>query len=144
MDEWFTVIEKLANRYTHIEFLIPIHPNPNVMKHRRIFKQVKVVDPLNHDALISYVKTCLFVISDSGGLQEECSYLNKKIVVCRKTTERPESVGIHSFICDEPNKLPELVDNLMTDYKVDAECPYGDGFSWRRIKELMENQCKNQ
>ena len=99
MDEWFEELEKVANKYPNIEFMIPLHPNPNVQKHKHIFKKVKVVEPMNHDDLINYVKKCKFVISDSGGLQEECSYLNKKIIVCRKTTERPESIGTHSFMC---------------------------------------------
>ena len=47
-----------------MEFLIPIHPNPNVQKHRHIFNKVKVVEPMTHVELIDYVKKCKFVISD--------------------------------------------------------------------------------
>ena len=133
MDEWFEELEKVANKYSDIEFMIPLHPNPNVQKHKHIFKKVKVVEPMNHDDLINYVKKCKFVISDSGGLQEECSYLNKKIIVCRKTTERPESIGTHSFMCGEPELLENLVDKINNDYEVNAECPYGDGKSWKKI-----------
>ena len=133
MDIWFEDLEKLANKYSDIEFMIPLHPNPNVQKHKHIFKKVKVVEPMNHNDLIEYVKKCKFVISDSGGLQEEWSYLNKKIIVCRKTTERPESVDIHSIMCGEPELLEDLVENINENYKVDAECPYGDGNSWRKI-----------
>lgn len=137
MDKWFVEIEKLAVKYPEIEFMIPLHPNPNVQKHKDIFKKVKVVKPMEHEDLVKYVKKCKFVISDSGGLQEECSYLNKKIVVCRRTTERPESVGIHSFMCDEPNKLGEIVENIMDNYEIDALCPYGDGKSWDKIINLQ-------
>lgn len=133
MDKWFIELEKLANKYTEIEFMIPLHPNPNVQKHKYIFKNVKVVEPISHEELIQYVKGCRFVISDSGGLQEECSYLNKKIIVCRKTTERPESVGVHSFMCGEPEMLSDLVKEIMNNYEVNAECPYGDGKSWEKI-----------
>jgi UDP-N-acetylglucosamine 2-epimerase (non-hydrolysing) len=127
----------MANKYENIEFLIPLHPNPNVQKHKYIFNKVKVVEPLTHEELIEYVKKCKFVISDSGGLQEECSFLNKKIIVCRKTTERPESVGTHSFMCLTPDKLEELVDELMINYEVNALCPYGDGQSWKKIIEII-------
>ena len=137
MDKWFEELEKLANKYSDIEFMIPLHPNPNVQKHKHIFKKVKVVEPINHDDLIEYVKKCKFVISDSGGLQEECSYLNKKIIVCRKTTERPESVDIHSFMCGEPELLEDLVDKINENYEVDAECPYGDGKSWKNIYKVL-------
>lgn len=137
MDRWFIELEKIANKYPEIEFLIPIHPNPNVQKHRHIFNKVKVVEPMTHVELIDYVKKCKYVISDSGGLQEECSYLNKKLIVCRKTTERPESVGVHSFMCGEPELLENLVDEINRDYEVNAECPYGDGESWKRIKRFL-------
>ena len=137
MDIWFIELEKIANQYSEMEFLIPIHPNPNVQKHRHIFNKVKVVEPMTHVELIDYVKKCKFVISDSGGLQEECSYLNKKIIVCRKTTERPESVGVHSFMCGEPELLENLVDEINRDYEVNAECPYGDGESWEKIKKIL-------
>jgi UDP-N-acetylglucosamine 2-epimerase (non-hydrolysing) len=137
MEQWFENIEQMANKYENIEFLIPLHPNPNVQKHKYIFNKVKVVEPLTHEELIEYVKKCKFVISDSGGLQEECSFLNKKIIVCRKTTERPESVGTHSFMCLTPDKLEELVDELMINYEVNALCPYGDGQSWKKIIEII-------
>jgi UDP-N-acetylglucosamine 2-epimerase (non-hydrolysing) len=137
MDKWFEEIEKLANKYPEIEFMIPIHPNPNVQKHKHIFKKVKVVEPMQHSNMIEYIKKCKFVISDSGGLQEECSFLNKKIIVCRKTTERPESIGVHSFMCEEPEKLEQLVDDMMINHKVNAVCPYGDGKSWVKISKYL-------
>jgi len=66
MDKWFEELEKLANKYSDIEFMIPLHPNPNVQKHKDIFKKVKVVEPMSHNDLVEYVKKCKFVISDSG------------------------------------------------------------------------------
>ena len=137
MDKWFEEIEKMANKYPKIEFIIPLHPNPNIQKHKGIFNKVKVIKPMLHSEMIDYVKKCKFIISDSGGLQEECSYLNKKIIVCRKTTERPESVGLHSFICESPEKLEYLVDNIIINFEVDVECPYGDGKTFKKIVSLL-------
>jgi len=139
MDKWFQEIEKLANKYSDLEFMIPLHPNPKVQKHKHIFQKVKVVVPMCHHELIEFVKKCKFVISDSGGLQEECSYLNKKIIVCRKTTERPESIGIHSFMCGEPELLENLVKKINSNYKVTGECPYGNGESWKKIITDLNN-----
>ena len=139
MDKWFEEFEKLAKTYDEIEFIIPLHPNPNVQKHRHIFHKVKVVEPMNHTELIKYIKKCKFVISDSGGLQEECSYLNKKIVVCRKTTERPESVGIHSFMCERPELLEKMVSEMSENYEVNSECPYGNGQSWKNVCTVFES-----
>lgn len=137
MDKWFQELEKLANKYPEIEFMIPLHPNPNVQKHKEIFKKVRVVEPMSHCDLVEYVKKCKFVISDSGGLQEECSYLNKKIIVCRKTTERPESIGTHSFMCGEPELLENLVCEINKSYYVNGECPYGNGESWKKICDII-------
>ena len=139
MDKWFQQFENIAIQYSSIKFLIPIHPNPNVLKHKFIFKKVKVVEPMNHKDLINYVKKCKFVISDSSGLQEECCYLNKKIIVCRKTTERPESIGIHSFMCSEPMELESIVKKINNNYCVQSERPYGNGDSWGKIKNIIQN-----
>jgi UDP-N-acetylglucosamine 2-epimerase (non-hydrolysing) len=144
MDKWFNEIEKLANKYSEIEFFLPIHPNPNVIKHRNLLNKVKVVEPMEHREIIEYVKKCRFVISDSGGLQEECSFLNKKIIVCRKTTERPESIGIHSFMCYEPEKIEKLVGEIMENYEVNGVCPYGEGRSWERIYSIFSLSLRNR
>jgi UDP-N-acetylglucosamine 2-epimerase len=74
--------------------------------------------------MISILKKCKFVISDSGGLQEEASYLNKKIIVCRNSTERPEIIGTNSVLCKSPNELEQYVDQIYDNYIIDAPCPY--------------------
>lgn len=137
IDKYFEVIEKLANDNEQLKFIIPIHPNPNVIKHRNIFKTVNVINPVDHDEMINMIKKCLFVISDSGGLQEECSFLNKKVIVCRKVTERPESVGIHSFMCEDPSKLSDIFYDIYFNYKVNSPCPYGDGKSAEKISNIL-------
>ena len=74
-----------------------MHPNPDIQKHKHILKSVDVINPINHSELINILKKCKFVISDSGGLQEESSFLNKKIIICRKTSERNEIIGTHGI-----------------------------------------------
>jgi UDP-N-acetylglucosamine 2-epimerase (non-hydrolysing) len=81
IDEWFTEIEKLAIDFPDYEFILPIHPNPNVQKHRKILKQVNVVNPLNHSEIIDIVKRCKLIITDSGGIQEEASFLKKRTII---------------------------------------------------------------
>lgn len=138
MSEWFQTIEKIANKYPDINFIIPLHPNPNVSKHKHIFKKVNIIEPLTHQNLIQFVKKCKFVISDSGGLQEECSFLNKKIIVCRRTTERPETIGKNSILCEWPGKLEQIFENINKNYKINEHCPYGDGESWKKIQNIIE------
>jgi UDP-N-acetylglucosamine 2-epimerase (non-hydrolysing) len=86
---------------------------------------------------LKLLKECKLAISDSGGIQEECSFLNKKVIVCRKITERPESVGIHSFMCGDPSNLTELFNKLITNYEVNEPCPYGDGKSTKKIVKIL-------
>ena len=141
ISQWFNEFEKIASLYKdkeqHIEFLFISHPNPVVMSNINIFNKIKVINPLEHSELIEHIKRCKFVISDSGGLQEECSFLNKKIIVCRKSTERVESLNIHSFLCDEPDKLFSIVENVNLNYEINKICPYGDGASWMKIKNIF-------
>ena len=137
MDLWFKELEKIANKYNEIEFILPIHPNPNILKHKNILKKVNVIEPLNHNNLINLIKECKFIISDSGGIQEECSFLKKKIVICRKTTERPEVLKNYGVLCDSIDKLENYVDEFMNNYEIDKVCPFGDGNSWIKIKKIL-------
>ena len=78
MSEWFTELNNIAKQNPDLEFILPIHPNPNVQKHRDLLTHVNVIEPLNHSELLKLLIKVKFVISDSGGLQEEGSFFNKK------------------------------------------------------------------
>lgn len=145
MDLWFKSLNDISEKYNDLEFILPIHPNPNVSKHKKILnKNIKVVDPLNHDDLVNLLLECKFVISDSGGIQEEATFLNKKTIVCRKTTERPEGINTgHLFLCDKPTNLPNLVYKINEDCYINNECPYGDGQSSKRIVNILKNGNSN-
>lgn len=138
MNEWFTELNNIAKENPDLEFILPIHPNPNVQKHREILTHVNVIDPLNHSELLELLVKVKFVISDSGGLQEEGSFFNKKVIVCRKTTERPEGIDTgHLYMCESPKELPSLFEIINKDYFIDSECPYGDGMSSNKIKKIL-------
>lgn len=139
MDLWFTVINNLAVKYPDLEFIIPLHPNPNVQKHKNILKNVTIIDPLSHEKLVSLLVKVRMVITDSGGIQEECSFFNKKALVCRKITERPESVGLTSFMVAEPHTLKSEFKKHIDDYEVDIVSPFGDGKSSQYICDLFES-----
>ena len=141
MDRWFTQIEELAKQYTDLQFVLPIHPNPNVKKHRHILKNVTVVDPLEHTHLINTLKQSKLVISDSGGIQEEGAFFNKKVIVCRKTTERPEGIETgHLHLCDSPEDLGELFGKLIENPYISTNCPYGDGHTSEKVLEILRNE----
>lgn len=145
MDKWFLELNDISNDHPSLNFILPIHPNPNVQKHKVILNQtIKVIDPLSHSDLIGTLLNCKFVITDSGGIQEEATFLNKKSIVCRKTTERPEGLSTgHLFLCDEPKDLKELVYIINNDYYINNECPYGDGKSSKKIIEILKNDYSN-
>ena len=138
MDKWFIELEKLASENPELEFILPIHPNPNVQKHRHLLSKVKVVEPLSHTELLEILVKCKLVISDSGGLQEEGSFFNKKVIVCRTTTERPEAIETgHLHLCASPNELKGLFDYLIKNYYINTLCPYGDGYSSQKVKQII-------
>jgi UDP-N-acetylglucosamine 2-epimerase (non-hydrolysing) len=140
MSSWFEAINQLAMDNPELRFEMPLHPNPNVKKHKDLLTNVNVVSPFDYDTMIEEISKCRFLISDSGGIQEESSFLNKKVIVCRKITERPESVGKHSFMCREPKDLKGLFYSLKDNYEVDLECPYGDGRSSKRIVKYLKEK----
>ena len=138
MSEWFTELNNIAKQNPDLEFILPIHPNPNVQKHRDLLTHVNVIEPLNHSELLKLLIKVKFVISDSGGLQEEGSFFNKKVIVCRKTTERPEGIDTgHLYMCESPKELTVLFEIINKDYTVNSECPYGDGKSSKKISKLL-------
>jgi len=141
MDRWFEEIEKLAVQYPHYTFVLPIHPNPNVKKHRHILKNVTVVGPMEHKHMINTLIKSNLIISDSGGLQEEGSFFNKKVIVCRKTTERPEGISTgHLHLCYEPKELSELFGKLIENPYISESCPYGDGYTSEKVLKILRDE----
>jgi UDP-N-acetylglucosamine 2-epimerase (non-hydrolysing) len=139
MAEWFTEINDLAIAYPNLEFIIPIHPNPNVQVHKHLLTNVKVVEPLSHNETINILLECKLVISDSGGIQEEATFFNKKVIVCRTTTERPEGIATgHLHLCKTPNELKDLFGRLEENSYICKPCPYGDGRAAQKIKKILD------
>lgn len=134
--EWFKEIDTLASSYLDIDFILPIHPNPDVYKHKHLLKSVNVIDPLKHSDLIEILRTCLCTITDSGGIQEEATFFNKKSIVCRKVTERPEAIK-HLHLCSEPKYLKNIFETIVNNPEINEPCPYGDGNSSLLIKSLL-------
>jgi UDP-N-acetylglucosamine 2-epimerase (non-hydrolysing) len=139
MAEWFAEINDLAIAYPNLEFIIPIHPNPNVQAHKHLLTNVKVVEPLSHEETINILLECKLVISDSGGIQEEATFFNKKVIVCRTTTERPEGIGTgHLHLCKTPKDLKDLFGRLEENSYICKPCPYGDGRAAQKIKKILD------
>jgi UDP-N-acetylglucosamine 2-epimerase (non-hydrolysing) len=138
MDRWFKEIDRLAELHMDLDFIIPLHPNPNVQKHRDLLKNVKIVEPMSHEELLNLLIKTKMVITDSGGLQEECSFFNKKCLTCRKVTERPEAIGQSTIMVENPNDLFELFNKNILNSEINYECPFGDGHSAEKIIEILK------
>ncbi len=136
MDKWFTEIDKLAEKYKQYQFILPLHPNPQVQNHRGILRRVKIVNPLPYLEMIELLTQVRLVITDSGGLQEECSYLNKKCLVCRVVTERPEAQS--SMMVHSPDRLSRVFEIHHEDYQIDYPCPFGDGRASQAIFKILK------
>lgn len=137
--EWFTEINNIAAAYTDYEFILPIHPNPNVKKYKDLLPNVKVISPLPHKELLEILIKCSLVITDSGGLQEECSFLNKKCLVCRETTERPEALELSNFLVKDSTLLRSAFDYHLKTKIINFVSPYGDGTSSQKISDIINN-----
>jgi UDP-N-acetylglucosamine 2-epimerase (non-hydrolysing) len=96
---------------------------------------------MSHLDMILHIKKCKLIISDSGGIQEEGTFFNKKVIVCRHTTERPEGIYTgHLHLCGNPNKLNELFGKLIENPYICKPCPYGDGKAAEKIKKILDEE----
>ena len=141
IDKWFSAIDTLAGNNLHLNWILPMHPNPNVVKYKHLLKNVSVTKPLPHNQLLKVLKNARLVITDSGGIQEESAFFKKPCIVCREKTERGEGLGDFSWLCQDPDQLEDLFHRLK-DYKIDSSlpCPYGDGYASEKILNVLKEE----
>lgn len=138
IQEWFAELNQIAQTHKELEFILPIHPNPNVNRYKHLLTNITVVNPLPHEELLNLLTKVKFVVSDSGGIQEEASFFNKRVIVCRKTTERPEGLDTgHLVLCKSPKELSSMVDKFNLEYYINIPSPYGDGYASNKIVEIL-------
>jgi len=141
-------IKTLANTHTDVNFVYPVHLNPNVQKPVMELlsgiENVYLIDPLDYEPFIYLMSRCYMILTDSGGIQEEAPSLGKPVLVMRDTTERPEAVdaGIvklvgtnTSSIVNEVNKL--LNDSITYEKMSKAHNPYGNGKACEKIIKIL-------
>lgn len=91
-----TALADIARDHADVEIVYPVHLNPNVQEPvRRILgtsERVHLIDPVDYSTFVELMTRCAFILTDSGGVQEEASILGKPVLVLRETTERPEAV----------------------------------------------------
>lgn len=140
LKQWVSEIDNIAKKNLNYEFIFAIHPNPLIKKISSKFKYIKKIAHLEHKNLLKIMSKCRLIISDSGGIQEEASFLNKKVIVCRDTTERPEGIySGHLYLCKKPENLEKIFNKLINKYRINKKCPYGDGNSAKKILKILNN-----
>lgn len=145
-----TAIKDLALRYSEVDFVYPMHLNPNVRKPiHDVFGEelsnlgnIFFIEPLEYLSFVYLMEKSTIVLTDSGGIQEEAPGLGKPVLVMRDTTERPEALdaGTVKLVGTDYNKIVNEVSMLLDDDSVyekmsRAVNPYGDGMACRRIVE---------
>ena len=141
INDWNEYINKIAISNPNLKFTYIKHPSQDY--NQKIFsaKNINLINPLNHNDFLSILIKSKFLITDSGGLQEEASFLNKKVIVCRKNTERPEGIKTgHIILCKNPKFLEEIVNDIKINFFISSQCPYGDGNSSKRIISILKEK----
>jgi len=143
-----TAILILARRFPEVEFLYPVHLNPNVREpvNRLLSGQpnIRLVEPAPYPEFVWLMDRSTLILTDSGGVQEEAPSLRKPVLVMRETTERPEAVeaGAVELVGTDVFRIVDRVSLLLRDkaayslHQIDRN-PYGDGQAAARIVDLM-------
>ncbi|WP_373114702.1 non-hydrolyzing UDP-N-acetylglucosamine 2-epimerase [Barnesiella intestinihominis] len=144
-------IKTLVEKYPEVDFVYPMHLNPNVRKpiHEafdgRSYDNMYFIEPLEYLSFVYLMEKSTIVLTDSGGIQEEAPGLGKPVLVMRDTTERPEALeaGTVKLVGTNYDKIVQEVSLLLEDdayYKKMSEAvnPYGDGKACERIVELLK------
>jgi UDP-N-acetylglucosamine 2-epimerase (non-hydrolysing) len=126
-----------------VAIVFPVHPNPNVRRATEPLHghaNILLVEPVDYPQLVFLLKRCHFVVTDSGGIQEEAPSFGKPVLVTRDTTERPEAMehGLAKLVGTDEQRLFDEMQVLLDDPQAyrrmsRVENPYGDGFASRRI-----------
>lgn len=133
---------------TQVHLVYPVHPNPNVVEpvHRILgaVPNITLTSPLDYRSLVSVMERSHFVMTDSGGLQEEAPSLGKPVLVLRQVTERPEGVtsGVAKLVGADRTMIVQEASRLLTDAEAHAAMaravnPYGDGHASSRIVQAL-------
>ena len=144
-------LKKLALDNKDIDIVYPVHLNPNVQEPvKKILSDVSnvhLIEPLQYESFIYLMNQSYFIITDSGGVQEEAPSLGKPVLVMRDTTERPEALeaGTVKLVGTNPEKIIEeaqkLLDNQEEYQKMSkAHNPYGDGKACAKIVNFLKEK----
>lgn len=146
-------IKDLTLKYSNVDFVYPMHLNPNVRRSiHEVFGEelcnlgnMFFIEPLEYLSFVYLMEKANIVLTDSGGIQEEAPGLGKPVLVMRDTTERPEALenGTVHLVGTNYNKIVQEVSTLLDDavaYEKMSKAvnPYGDGLACMRICNALK------
>ena len=149
MHDILSAVRKLVEAHPEIDVVYPVHLSPVVRECAKEelggIERVHLIDPVDVEEMHNLMARCYFVMTDSGGLQEEAPAMGKPVLVLRRETERPEAVaaGTVKLAGVEHEEVLRLATELLEDETVYAEMahavnPYGDGNACARIADAIE------
>ena len=155
MKHIFRAIRKIVEEFIDVKVVYPIHLNPVV---RKIAEEelhgcdrIKLIEPLEVVDFHNFLSNSYFIMTDSGGIQEEAPSLGKPVIVLRDTTERPEGIeaGTLKLAGTDQEKIYTLARELLTNKALYEEMshasnPYGDGHASERIADAIINRFKEK
>jgi len=141
-------IKELADNRPDVDFVYPVHLNPNVeVPVRRILEGIKnihLLPPLDYEPFVYLMMTSTIIVTDSGGNQEEAPSLGKPVLVTRDTTERPEAIeaGTVKLVGTDKEMITAGIRMLLDDQEQylkmsQAVNPFGDGMASARIVDCL-------
>lgn len=148
-----TAMKDLSEKYPEVDFVYPMHLNPNVRRPiHEVFGEDLTrpnfffIEPLQYLEFVHLMNKAHIVLTDSGGIQEEAPGLGKPVLVMRDTTERPEALasGTVRLVGTDYDKIMQEVSTLLDDAEAYARMsqavnPYGDGMACRRIADALSD-----
>ena len=154
MEQIFTAINQITEKFPDVKVIYPVHLNPKV---REIAKntfanndKIRLIEPLDVLEFHNYMEKAYLIMSDSGGVQEEAPSLGKPVLVLRDTTERPEGMkaGTLKLVGVETENIYNQCSELLTNKELyekmaQAKNPYGDGFASKYIVDELEKEFNN-
>ena len=149
MENMFRAIKRVMDENQNVKAIYPIHMNPKVREiANRILvgnNRIKLIEPLDVIDFHNFLSKSYFIITDSGGIQEEAPSLGKPVLVMRDTTERPEGVsaGTLKLVGTHEDSIYTACKQLLNDKNEYnrmsyATNPYGDGYASSRIADILE------
>lgn len=140
-------IHDFIQEFPNFEIIFPVHPNPYVDKTVKEIlgnhPRIHLIKPVNYLEMIKLMKQCHFIMTDSGGIQEEAPSLHKPVLVLREVTERMEGIeaGVSSLVGTSSHDIYhsacELVRNPLAYSLMQGKNPYGDGKASQRITDYL-------